>query len=117
MILTFNDSDEVKLDSQPQGLAIGSNGLLLVACIKHVSFCYLVYLLKLLKIIIIPLKFQLVLIRNRKKLGALTVSYETTCISYNETTNQVAVGGKVSKDMNVTRLMVLFKRTVFFPQG
>lgn len=66
--------DEIKLESQPQGVAFHSDDTLVVACIK-----------------------QLVLIVNRKKVASLNLNYETTCVTCRKSTMECAVGGRDNK--------------------
>jgi WD repeat-containing protein 1 (actin-interacting protein 1) len=67
-------TDEIKLDSQPQGVAFHSENTIVVACIK-----------------------QLILIVNRKKVSTLNLNYETTCVSSRKSVMECAVGGKDNK--------------------
>jgi WD40 repeat protein len=66
--------DEIKLESQPQGVVFHSNDTIIVACVK-----------------------QLVLIRDKKKVASFSFNYESTCVTVRKSVAEVAVGGKDNK--------------------
>jgi WD repeat-containing protein 1 (actin-interacting protein 1) len=71
---TFSFVNEIKLNSQPQAIDTGFNGISVIACIN-----------------------QLVLVRNREKIGTFNIDYEATSVSIAIGINHVAVGGKDRK--------------------
>jgi WD repeat-containing protein 1 (actin-interacting protein 1) len=66
--------DDLKLDSQPQGIALGHNEVVIVACTNRI-----------------------VLIKNRQKVTSLNIAFEATCVSMKNSQDLIAVGGKDSK--------------------
>lgn len=73
-MIVFFFRNEIKLDSQPQGVDINENGLVVVACIN-----------------------KILLVANKKISAFLPVSYETTSVSVSRRRRTIAVGGKDNK--------------------
>ncbi len=60
------------MDSQPQGLDVNMNGLVVVACIN-----------------------KLVVLRGADPVANLSLSYDATCVAITRNKNFIAVGGQV----------------------
>lgn len=66
---------DMKLNCQPRGMDIfRENDIIVVGCIN-----------------------ELVVLKNNQKLQVIPISYESSCVSVNQETNEVAVGGSDSK--------------------
>ncbi|XP_019625840.1 PREDICTED: WD repeat-containing protein 1-B-like [Branchiostoma belcheri] len=73
--------DAVTMDSQPQGVGLGKDGLSVVACTNEV-----------------------VVVRNGRKMFSLPVDFEVTAAGIHPNQTQVVVGGKADKKLHVYNL-------------